>query len=1082
MVKNGDSFAAIIPASALSIGGIANYRIEARDINNNVVSTSIYPVTVIDSVAPIVSHRQVTTASAYAALRVYVTATDPGGISAVRLYYRTNSADDWNSTTGSVRSFRMRDMGSTFETVIPAASVAHGGTLQYYVVVKDSNNNMSAYPPAATANLLGGAPNNDNYRVNVTVQDNDAPVIKHEPVQKALINTTAQVIASVEDNVTVSAKSVKYRVSGTTTWNTAAVVNNSNTNFNCSIPVGIELREIQYYIEALDSAGNTSNWPSGGAAGPQVIQVLDTTSPMISHYPDLSGANLPKQFKTVTINASAVDNGTIIQVRLFYTINGAAQTPLAMSSVGGSFYRTSIAGAGLGTAGTVVTYSISALDDGSNTAWSDVYSFTVVTDNTAPEATLLDPVVDITSKVTQSIRVKALDDVALNTKTLIFNGSSFAMTASGNDTFEYAVNFSNGNNTFNVVISDLAGNKTTVNKTVVLQSQTYTAANVTINIPVGAMQTNAPPAVQSVTTRDVRFALAGGFVSANRGATVSAVIVDFVVEEETQVTGATFATWVTINMTVPADINTANIIPYYWDAANNKWSVAGLDWTSPGLGLINSTTFLFRTSHFTAFTLANQSDNTAPSLGNLSLIGIQTFSAPSTMAATDTSILVTINLTDAVSGIGLWSIKLDGVEKGSGNGNGQTTTYVATASFTGLSAGSAYTVVVSANDMAGAVNTTVQTFTFALAASGGGSQGLQPSVPSNSVTANPVNGGSIGTTTISATIPQSDLIGSERLTMNVFNLGNSSSYVPTAGYLIMNNAGALLVGAELKTTSRNSLTFSQPVTVTIYANFSGIVTEGVYVMYWDVTANAWLKNGISVQNVLSDRLVFTTTHFTVFALFTDTVTPQITSLLLNNTAIVSGNSLNTGVTVSITVTDNVRVTSYNVYVYKDDNTLLAQSTTQSVTGNGTYVYPISYGFTIGTRYYVKVLVSDVMGNTTISQSTIFNYSAVPTPPGVFTLTNVMSGPNPFNPNVLSAHIQYDLGQAAWVKLYIHDMRGNLVHSNRNYSLAGRNEFLWNGRDGDYGIVANGVYFAYLIAEDVASGSTLKKLVKIAVIK
>lgn len=83
-----------------------------------------------------------------------------------------------------------------------------------------------------------------------------------------------------------------------------------------------------------------------------------------------------------------------------------------------------------------------------------------------------------------------------------------------------------------------------------------------------------------------------------------------------------------------------------------------------------------------------------------------------------------------------------------------------------------------------------------------------------------------------------------------------------------------------------------------------------------------------------------------------------------------------------------------------------------------------------------------------------------TPQAAFALRG--AAPNPFNP---STTIRYELPERSAVDLQVFDLRGRLVRSLRSGEVesAGRQQVVWNGRDGQGRQVASGTYFCRLSA-------------------
>lgn len=88
-------------------------------------------------------------------------------------------------------------------------------------------------------------------------------------------------------------------------------------------------------------------------------------------------------------------------------------------------------------------------------------------------------------------------------------------------------------------------------------------------------------------------------------------------------------------------------------------------------------------------------------------------------------------------------------------------------------------------------------------------------------------------------------------------------------------------------------------------------------------------------------------------------------------------------------------------------------------------------------------------------------SATPPPAGAPLLLR-QNHPNPFNP---ATTIDFELGQAAFVRVAIHDLRGRLVRSLPAGSLeAGPHALVWDGRDDAGRALASGVYVCRVAAD------------------
>jgi M6 family metalloprotease-like protein len=100
----------------------------------------------------------------------------------------------------------------------------------------------------------------------------------------------------------------------------------------------------------------------------------------------------------------------------------------------------------------------------------------------------------------------------------------------------------------------------------------------------------------------------------------------------------------------------------------------------------------------------------------------------------------------------------------------------------------------------------------------------------------------------------------------------------------------------------------------------------------------------------------------------------------------------------------------------------------------------------------------------------------------FLAREILSYPNPFNPNHTVAHLKFELGSSSQVKYAIHTLNGELIFKHERAYTPGAHIIDWNGQDEWGNIVANGLYIGYLIIDDDNSGKSEKKVIKIAVLR
>lgn len=83
--------------------------------------------------------------------------------------------------------------------------------------------------------------------------------------------------------------------------------------------------------------------------------------------------------------------------------------------------------------------------------------------------------------------------------------------------------------------------------------------------------------------------------------------------------------------------------------------------------------------------------------------------------------------------------------------------------------------------------------------------------------------------------------------------------------------------------------------------------------------------------------------------------------------------------------------------------------------------------------------------------------------------NIKAGPNPFNPEIQTFYITFDLLSARTVACYVFDIAGNL-HWRRNYSgSVGANSIAWDGKSDFGNKAANGLYIYKLVVDGKVLG-------------
>ena len=214
-----------------------------------------------------------------------------------------------------------------------------------------------------------------------TQVDNVRPSITHTPVTTATLGTELPITATVTDgNSGVSVVQLNYRITGAATYTTAYMIAIGANTYRAVIPAtAVTAAGLEYYIEAIDLAGNTATTPTYTVTVP----VPDTTPPTITHTPVTTAAiNTP-----VTITATVTDNVAVQTVTLYYRTIGAATFTSTTMAKDGNVYSATIPATAVTAAG--VEYYITAVDTSDNQARAPTTgTYTIqVTIFTAPAST-----------------------------------------------------------------------------------------------------------------------------------------------------------------------------------------------------------------------------------------------------------------------------------------------------------------------------------------------------------------------------------------------------------------------------------------------------------------------------------------------------------------------------------------------------------------------------------------------------------------------------------------------------------------------------------------------------------------------
>lgn len=356
-----DAWAGSIPAAAVTAPGV-EYYLEATDASAaaNVARSPAggataphgFAVVVPDATPPLIAHTPVTELQAGADLVVSATITDDGGVAAATLH--------WAAGAGAFTPVALaQGSGDGWSATVSAAAIPAGtASLRYYLSAADAKGNTAVSPPNGAA-----APN----VVTIDVPDTTAPAVSLSTVPAGRpLGVAVAVSATLTDEHGVAAATLHYRAQGSAgAYAAAAMTPGGGDAWGATIPgAAVVAAGVEYYVSAVDAAGNTGYGPATAPAVPASFTVAagDEAGPTLAHTPDagplVAGAAL-------TLTVTATDASGVAAVRLHHRVKGSsgAFTVVTMTGAGATYSATLAAVAAPG-----VAYWFDADDSLANTA------------------------------------------------------------------------------------------------------------------------------------------------------------------------------------------------------------------------------------------------------------------------------------------------------------------------------------------------------------------------------------------------------------------------------------------------------------------------------------------------------------------------------------------------------------------------------------------------------------------------------------------------------------------------------------------------------------------------------------------
>lgn len=334
----GDLWTAQIPAFVVAPPGV-QYFIQATDtspIPNTGTAPAGAPEQLFDFVvgdpdrtAPAITHTPVADGQvAGRPVAIAASIVDDSRITSATVLYRRQGAAEFQAAP------LVRGDGNAWSGAIPAAAVVEG-TLQYYIRAEDEAGNVGTHP--------GGAPQTV-HAFRVVAADAEGPAIAHEAIADGQPEGEAVTIAATaEDPSGVAFVRVHYRPAGFPFYQEVPLALEDGV-YRGQIPgFAVAAPAVEYYLRAVDEAGNTSYAPAGAPGEPYRFTVrsgADEDGPVIRHAPvaDDQPAGV-----AVVVEASVADVSGVAAVELRYRQAGAAGFDRApMADQGGNIWRATI--------------------------------------------------------------------------------------------------------------------------------------------------------------------------------------------------------------------------------------------------------------------------------------------------------------------------------------------------------------------------------------------------------------------------------------------------------------------------------------------------------------------------------------------------------------------------------------------------------------------------------------------------------------------------------------------------------------------------------------------------------------------
>lgn len=321
-------------------------------------------------------------------------------LTAIELHYREKGDIDYTSVI-------MTQLPDNWYTIdIPGQDVTLAG-VEYYISAYDGRY-TATHPPKNAA----VEPH------SFTVVDTERPVIEHDHVKESSVKVSPEIIAKVTDAVGLDKVSLFYRDVEDRGYTEIDMATDSVPDeYSAFIPAMDLLGDVMYYIEAVDTSGNSRTSPSSGVMQPYKISFVDVESPEIAHTNISDGREAGSP---VLIGATVTDNMVVDQVILKYKSTDKEESIEIEMPNTGAYYSIEIPGDAIMPG--EIEYSIIASDGSSQSEDTEIsHSFTVV-DTTPPSINLTFAPSEVEVYTNMYIEVEVTDNVEVAAVSLNYKG------------------------------------------------------------------------------------------------------------------------------------------------------------------------------------------------------------------------------------------------------------------------------------------------------------------------------------------------------------------------------------------------------------------------------------------------------------------------------------------------------------------------------------------------------------------------------------------------------------------------------------------------------------------------------------